>query len=127
MFVASTYVKKEIFAEGEPDLVIFNANELITMNTVFGAPRIGRDMSELAIINDGAIAIKDDRIIFIGTSNELISKYPIGKITEKIDASNKLVTPGFVDPHTHIIFEGTRENELGMKPDSQACFGRLAK
>ncbi|MFX1477546.1 MAG: imidazolonepropionase [Promethearchaeota archaeon] len=115
MFVASTYGKKEIFAEGEPDLVILNANELITMNTMFGAPRIGKEMKELAIINDGAIAIKDDRIIFVGTSDELISKYTIGKIPEKIDASNKLVTPGFVDPHTHIIFDGTRENELAMK------------
>lgn len=115
MFVASTYAKKEIFSDVEPDLVIFNANELITMNTKYGAPRIGEDMSELAIIKDGALAIKDDRIIFIGTTEELISKYEFGKIFSKINASNKLVTPGLVDPHTHIIFDGTRENELSMK------------
>jgi len=113
--VASPYVKKERFSESEPDLVIFNANELITMNTAFGAPRKGEDMSELAIIYDGAIAIKDDRIIFVGSTDELMSKFPFRKITGKIDASNKLVTPGFVDPHTHIIFDGTRENELSMK------------
>ncbi|MFX1343476.1 MAG: imidazolonepropionase [Promethearchaeota archaeon] len=113
--MASTYVKKEMFSESEPDLVIYHANELVTMNTAFGAPRIGEDMSELAIIHDGALAIKDDIIIYVGPTDELMSKFTFGEIPRKIDASNKLVTPGFVDPHTHIIFEGTRENELSMK------------
>ena len=120
MFVASTYGKKEMFAESEPNLVIFGANELVTLNTAYGAPRIGEDMSNLAIINDGAIAIKDDRIIFTGSTDELISKYNIDKIETKIDASNKLITPGFVDPHTHIIFDGTRENELSLKLEGKS-------
>lgn len=115
MFVASAYSKKEIFTVIDPDLVIFHCNELVTMNTKFGAPRTGEDMSELAIIEDGAVAVKDDRIIFIGATDELISKYEFGKIPTKIDATNKLVTPGFIDPHTHIIFEGSREKELLMK------------
>jgi imidazolonepropionase len=115
VFVASTYGKKEIFAENEPNLVIYGANELVTMNTIYGAPRIGENMANLAIINDGAIAIKDDVIIFTGSTDELTSKYNIDKIETQIDASNKLVTPGFVDPHTHIIFNGTRENEFDMK------------
>ncbi len=115
MFVASAYSKKEIFTDIDPDLVIFHCNELVTMNTKFGAPRTGEDMSELAIIEDGAVAVKDDRIIFIGATDELISKYEFGKIPTKIDATNKLVTPGFIDPHTHIIFEGSREKELLMK------------
>ncbi|MFX0023229.1 MAG: imidazolonepropionase [Candidatus Hermodarchaeota archaeon] len=120
MFVASTYSKKELFSNLEPDLVIFHCNELVTMNTKYGAPRIGEDMSELAILNDGAVAVKDDRIIFIGSTEELQSKYEFGKIITKIDASNKLVTPGFVDPHTHIIFEGSRENELSMKLEGKS-------
>ncbi|UCC19257.1 MAG: imidazolonepropionase [Promethearchaeota archaeon] len=115
MFVASTYSKKELSTDVEPDLVIFHANELVTMNTKYGAPRIGEDMSELAAISDGAVAVKDDIIIFIGKTEELMSKYEFRKIPTKIDATNKLVSPGFVDPHTHIIFEGTRENELSMK------------
>ena len=119
MFVASTYAKKEIFSDVDPDLVIFHVNELVTMNTKFGAPRIGEDMSELAIINDGSLAVKDDRIVFLGTTEELISKFEFGKISTKVDATNKLVTPGFVDPHTHIIFDGTRENELSMKLEGQ--------
>ncbi len=120
LFVASAYVKEEIIIEVEPDLVVFNTNELVTMNSKFGAPRIGKNMSELGIINNGAVAVKDDRIIFIGTTEELISKFEFGKISTKIDAANKLVTPGFVDPHTHIIFSGSRENELSMKLDGKS-------
>ena len=120
MFVSSTYKKKLIKQEDNPDLVIFNANELITMNTKFGAPRIGKNMSELSIIDNGAIGVKDDRIIYVGTTDELISKFSLNEIKTKIDAKNKLVTPGFVDPHTHIIFDGSRENELQMKLDGKS-------
>jgi imidazolonepropionase len=120
LFVASTYSKKEIFTDIDPDLVIFHTNELVTMNTKYGAPRIGEDMSELVIINDGAVAVKDDIIIFIGSTDELISKFEFGKIPTKIDATNRLVTPGFIDPHTHIIFDGTRENELSMKLEGKS-------
>ncbi|MFX1574803.1 MAG: imidazolonepropionase [Promethearchaeota archaeon] len=115
MFVASTYSKKEIFTDVEPDLVIFHANQLVTMNTTFGAPRIGEEMSDLAIINDGAVAVKDNTIIFVGTTDDLISKFDFRKIPTKINAENRLVTPGFVDPHTHAIFSGTREKELSLK------------
>ncbi len=115
MFVASTYSKKQIFTDVEPDLVIFHANQLVTMDTTFGAPRINEEMSELAIIHDGAVAVKDERIIFVGTTEELMSKFEFGKIHTKINAKNRLVTPGFVDPHTHVIFGGTREIELSLK------------
>ena len=102
--------KKEI-----PDTVILHANELVTMDAKFGAPRIGKAMSELAIINDGAVAIKDDKIIFVGTTDELEKTMSITDQTKVIDATGKLVTPGFVDPHVHLIFSGSRENELSMK------------
>ncbi len=98
-----------------PDTVIKHANELVTMNSKFGVPRIGKAMKELAIINDGAIAIKDGKIIFVGTTKELMKTVKIDEKTIQIDATNKLVTPGFIDPHVHLIFAGSRENELTMK------------
>lgn len=98
-----------------PDTVIKHANELVTMNSKFGVPRIGKEMKELAIINDGALAIKDGKIIFVGNTEELLKTVKIDEKTIQIDATNKLVTPGFVDPHVHLIFAGSRENELTMK------------
>ncbi len=97
------------------DLIIIHINELVTMDSKYGVPRRGKNMAELATIHDGAVAISGNSIVFVGTTNELFSTFiPNGK-TVIIDATNRLVTPGFVDPHTHIIFDGFRENELEMK------------
>ncbi|RLI69721.1 imidazolonepropionase [Candidatus Heimdallarchaeota archaeon] len=98
------------------DLVILNANELVTLDSKFGVPRIGENMNKLAIIKNGAIAVKDGKIIFVGTTEELQTQKLIApQETKVLDASGKLVTPGFVDPHVHLIFAGSRENELAMK------------
>ena len=97
------------------DLIIIHANELVTMDTAYGVPRVGKDMKNLAIIQDGAVAVSHGLIIFVGTTQELITNFPPHEETIIIDATNKLVTPGFTDPHTHIIFDGSRENELEMK------------
>ncbi len=97
------------------DLIIIHINELVTMDSKYGVPRRGESMAELAPIHDGAVAISGNSIVFVGTTNELFSTFsPNGK-TVIIDATDRLVTPGFVDPHTHIIFDGYRENELEMK------------
>lgn len=97
------------------DLIIIHINELVTMDSKYGVPRRGKNMAELAPIHDGAVAISGNSIVFVGKTNELFSNFfPNGK-TVIIDATNRLVTPGFVDPHTHIIFDGSRENELEMK------------
>lgn len=97
------------------DLIITHINELVTLDSKYGVPRKGKNMAELAPIHDGAVAISGNSIVFVGKTNELFSNFfPNGK-TVIIDATNRLVTPGFVDPHTHIIFDGFRENELEMK------------
>jgi imidazolonepropionase len=97
------------------DLIIIHANELVTMDTTYGVPRVGLEMKNLAIIRDGAVAVFRNIIIFVGTTKDLYANYPPSEKTVIIDATNQLVTPGFVDPHTHIIFDGYRENELEMK------------
>ncbi|HUT81886.1 MAG TPA: imidazolonepropionase [Candidatus Bathyarchaeia archaeon] len=102
--------------DGSADIVIVNANELVTLHSKFGVPRVGKNMEELAIINNGALAIKGDKIIFVGKTEELEKQVKIDPVkTKRIDAKGKLVTPGFVDPHVHLIFAGSRENELAMK------------
>jgi imidazolonepropionase len=99
----------------KPDLVIINASELATLDSKYGSPRTGSAMSNLAIIKNGALAVQKGNIIFVGKTEEMLKIYDIKEIPCIIDAENKLVTPGFVDPHTHIIFDGSREKELEMK------------
>ena len=59
------------------------------------------------ILKDVEVIIENDMIIEIGSS--------LRKIEDIIDCENKLVTPGFVDPHTHPVFYNTRENEFEMR------------
>jgi imidazolonepropionase len=69
-------------------------------------------MEYLGLVEDGAVAIANGKIAAVGASTELLSEYTAG---ERIDASGKVVTPGFVDAHTHLVFAGSRENELELK------------
>lgn len=89
------------------DILIKNANELITLKGP-NKPRIKKEMSDLSIINNGSLAIKAGIIVETGKN----LKY---KAKKTIDASGKVVMPGFVDPHTHLVFAGSREFELDWK------------
>jgi len=89
------------------DILIKNATELVTLRGP-NKPRIKKEMSDLSIITNGSIAIKDGIIIDIGRNLKYRAK-------EIIDANGKTVLPGFVDPHTHLVFAGSREFELDMK------------
>jgi imidazolonepropionase len=93
------------------DLLVINAKELLTLSGPKRA-RIGKEMSELGIIENGAVAVDNGRIIDVGKTNQIKKKY---QSEETIDAKEKVVMPGFVDSHTHLIFAGTREDELSMK------------
>ena len=99
-------------------IVIKNISELVTIadeNIDNSKPRSGVDMRSLGIIDDGAVAIAKDKFIAIGTTQQVLSEVEIGSDTIIIDGRGKTVLPGFVDPHTHLIFSGTREHELALK------------
>lgn len=89
------------------DMLIKNSNELITLKGP-NMPRKKKDMSNIGIIRNGDIAIDDGLIFDIGKN----LNYKASKI---IDAKGKTVMPGYVDPHTHLVFAGSREFELDMK------------
>ena len=93
------------------DLLVHNSSKLITLAGL-GNYRTGKQMQDLATIKNGAVAVKDGKIFDTGTTPTLKEKYIA---VNEIDAQNKLVMPGFVDCHTHLVFGGSREYELGMK------------
>lgn len=66
----------------------------------------------LSVIENGAIVSDQDKILFVGSTSEALSSYPG---VEKIDATGKVLMPGFVDPHTHLIFGGDRCPEFLMR------------
>lgn len=98
------------------NMLISNASQVITMSGHSDKPAKKGAMSEINIIENGSIWIEDDKIVEVGTDKEIREKYKaqIDSATQ-IDASGKTVTPGLVDPHTHLVHVGTRENEYAMR------------
>jgi imidazolonepropionase len=90
------------------DLLVKNAGQLATLS---GDLRKGKAMSDASVIQNGAMAVRDGTIIWVGKT----SASTRFKADETIDAKGMAVVPGFVDAHTHLIFAGSRENELAMK------------
>jgi imidazolonepropionase len=90
-------------------LLIVNAEELLTLTGTQGKPRPGKEMHELGVIRDGAIAVREGRIVGVGKTKDVTRVFRAGYI---ISAQGKTVLPGFVDAHTHLVFAGSREDEF---------------
>jgi len=80
-------------------LLIKNASQLVTAAS--NIPKTGKALRDLGIIEDGAIGIADGTICCVGNTAEILRDFTADTI---IDASKKVVLPGFIDPHTHPIF-----------------------
>ena len=93
----------------EVDLLIKNAQELLTLSPSF------EEESGLGIIRNGAIAIKGEKIIWVGKTGELPKEFGLNPEGQGIDATGKVVIPGLIDSHTHLIFAGSRENEFEQR------------
>ena len=89
--------------------IIYNISQCVTMA---GGPRRGERLADPAILDNAAIVISDDKILEVGNSEELLSRYPLA---ERIDAAGMAVVPGLVDPHTHLVWAGDRANEFEMR------------
>ena len=95
----------------EPSLkpiAIVNIGQLVTLAGP-ARPRAGAEMRELSIISDGALTVEDGRVLKAGSYAEL--RTSIDAAAEVIDAGGCVITPGFVDAHTHLVFAGNRAAE----------------
>ena len=90
-------------------MLIHSASQLVTP---LGGAHRGIEMSNLQIIPDGAVLIRDGIIRQIGSTGELLRAYPD---EDKLDVNGKAVIPGLVDPHTHLVWAGDRAAEFEMR------------
>jgi imidazolonepropionase len=93
------------------DLLIHHAAQLLTCASPNG-PKRGAAMVDVGLIPDGAVAVADGEIAAVGSTNDLRADYTA---RETLDASGKIVCPGFVDPHTHVVYAGDRVAEFEMR------------
>ena len=98
------------------DLLVTHASELLTLDHGGPGPAVGEAMRDLRIVTDGAVAIRDGRVIAVGPTADLQARYQAART---LDATGRVVMPGFVDPHTHLVFPANREDEFEMR-----CLGK---
>ncbi len=90
------------------DLLIHSAAQIVTCAGSPG-PRRGPTMADVGIISGGAVAVHQGKIVTVGPNDELRAAYTAER---EIDAAGRVVCPGFVDPHTHLVYAGDRVGEF---------------
>ena len=98
------------------NLIIHNATQVVTCSGFAG--KRGKEMSDLQVVENGTVIVTDGFISHILKKDETVR---VDKQNyNMIDASGKALLPGFVDPHTHFVFGGYREEEFSwrMRGDS---------
>jgi imidazolonepropionase len=90
-------------------VAIVNIGQLVTLAGP-ARPRVGVEMRQLGLLCDAALLIEDGRISTAGLYADMRDRIDVD--TTIIDAAGRLVTPGFVDAHTHLVFAGNRSAEF---------------
>ncbi len=93
-------------------VAVLHAAQLVTVAGP-ARPRVGDELSDLAIITDGGMLIRDGVIVATGASNEIAAQLP--NDIDVVDARGRVVLPGFVDAHAHPVFGGNRVDEFEMR------------
>jgi len=96
------------------DFLIVHAGELATL-AEGSVPRRGDALGNVGVVADGAIAAAAGRIVGVGLTAAVLRDVPRAPMATIVDAAGRLVTPGLVDPHTHLIFAGHRANEFMLR------------
>ncbi len=103
-------------------LAVLHASQLITLAGP-KRPRVRAEMSELAIIRDGGMLIREGKIEMVGSSEEVAKN--AGHV-EIVDAGGRVVLPGFVDAHTHLAFAGNRLDDFERRARGET-YEQIAK
>src|SRR5687768_9321724 len=93
------------------DLIILNIGQLLTCASG-GKPKRGPEMRNLGIIKDAGVAVIGGNIAGFGRSKDVAASF---RSEDEVDAGGQVACPGFVDPHTHIVYAGDRLDEFEMK------------
>ena len=93
------------------NLLIHSASQLLTLASPDG-PQRGRDLGHLGLIENGAVAVRDAQILMTGPTDSVRAWV---EAEQEIDATGRVVMPGFVDPHTHLVFAAQRAAEFEQR------------
>lgn len=108
------------YARVPVDLLVHSASQLLTLA---GGPQRGGTLGELGLIEHGAVAIRDGRVVAAGSTNDLRQSH---LARQEFDATDRVVMPGFVDPHTHLVWAGDRAGEFEQRVRGETYLEILA-
>src|SRR5215472_19198592 len=103
-------------------LAVLHASQLVTL-TGQKRPRVGTELAELGIIRDGGMLVRDGKIEKVGPSDELEKNVTDAEI---VDVGGRVVMPGFVDAHTHLVFAGNRLEDFERRSRGET-YEQIAK
>lgn len=103
-------------------LAVIHAAQVVTLAGP-KRPRVGAEMAELAIIHNGGMLIRDGKIDSVGRSDEIEKRSRGAGI---VDAGGRVVLPGFVDAHTHLVFAGNRLDDFERRARGET-YEQIAK
>lgn len=98
----------------DADLLIVNAAQLLTCASP-GGPKRGAALADPGLIEDGAIACLEGQIVAVGKTADILAQIDDPAAAHTVDAAGKVVLPGFVDPHTHLVWAGDRAGEFEQR------------
>lgn len=98
------------------DMLVLDSRETVTVN--------GSEPDDLGIIDEGGLAVDKGRIVDVAGSQLLERKYSSPR---KVRVSDEVILPGFIDPHSHLVFQGSRENEFESRLDGSSYMDILRK
>lgn len=107
------------------DLYIYGCGELLTMAGAPG-PRGGPAQAKAGVVRDGAVAARDGVVLAAGPRAQVESQVEVAPGARVFDAGGRLVTPGLVDPHTHLCHAGSRQHELELRQAGRSYLEILA-
>jgi len=98
-------------------ILIKDIKQLVTCKNKNGLPKCGKSQSDIGLIENGNVFIEKNKIAFVGSNKDFRKFEKINNIKnyKVINGREKVVTPGFIDSHTHFVFAGSRENEYEMR------------
>lgn len=95
------------------DLLVRNIRQLV--NPAADQEVRGRELNRLRLLENGWVAARGEEIVFIGREEDFLRQCQLDEDAVVIDAGEMIALPGFVDPHTHLPFAGTRQDEFNEK------------
>ncbi len=103
-------------------LALLHASQLVTLAGP-KRPRVGNELSDLGMIRGAGMLIRDGKIDIVGPSNEIEKQAGDAEI---VDLGGRVVLPGFVDAHTHLVFAGNRVDDFERRSRGET-YEQIAK